>query len=168
MYSKQQRENGIHFSTYGMESPDGDLVLQLKFSSAGPASTKHYNSMGKTRKFKNTVGPGRRPIRIYFKPTCRRAKGGWGGGCYGRLSRHPSPREKLTQPQGFTERREKRRDLTETRDGLDQGNPLAAPFFCMTMEKALKKLEQSYPEMKTPNRRTMLILWSRRTGPRKC
>ena len=38
--------------------------------------------------------------------------------------------------------------LTETRDGLDQGNPLAAPLFCMTMEKALKRLEGEFPDMK--------------------
>ena len=33
--------------------------------------------------------------------------------------------------------------LPETRDGLDQGNPLAAPLFCMTMQKALKTIRRS-------------------------
>ena len=29
-----------------------------------------------------------------------------------------------------------------------KGTPLAAPLFCMTMEKALKRLEGEFPEMK--------------------
>ena len=105
--------------------------------------------MGETRKLKNPVGPSRRLIGIYFKPTTRRAKCGWGGGCFGRLARQPVPGKDFLQPQRHTEWSKDRGDLPDRDEGrAGPRQPASGPLFCMTMEKALKRLEGEYPEMK--------------------
>ena len=70
------------------------------------------------------------------------------GGVTAGWSGSPVP-ERFLQPQGPTERSEKRRDLFDgDKRWIGPRQPASGPLFCMTMEKALKRLESEYPEMK--------------------
>ena len=89
------------------------LVLQFRLSSTRKESTKYVDSVGETGQLKNTMGPSRRFIRRYFKPTNRRAKGGWGGGCFCRWARQLTPRADFLQQGRITERCNNWRDLPD-------------------------------------------------------
>ena len=123
-----------------------NLVLQLRLSSAWTTTTKHVDTVGETGQLKDTMGPSRRFIRRYFKPTNRRAKGGWGGGCFCRWARQLTPRTNFLQPDGFTERSKIWRDLPDGDKGrVGPREPVGGAPFLHDNGKGIEKTGRGIP-----------------------